>query len=147
MRKSRRLKSPNCEDLERLPPTAAQRRSGGTEAAGVRALEWRGVKQAVLLACASILTLSAEDLHAQTIEQQRSEGEFVRALIRAQDANDCHLALRLIDKREGIVQSQLREFNRNRDRRAFAPNRRRTYLLEQIRGLENRRAVMSRECL
>lgn len=116
-------------------------------AAGVRALEWRGVKQVVILACAAILTLIPESLYAQTAEQQRSEGDFVRALIRAQDADDCHLVLRLIDKREFVVRSQLRELSRKTDRRAFSSDRRRMYLLEQIRGLENRRAVMSRECL
>ena len=115
-------------------------------AAGVRALEWRGVKQVVILACAAILTLIPESLYAQTAEQQRSEGDFVRALIRAQDADDCHLVLRLIDKREFVVRSQLRELSRKTDRRAFSSDRRRMYLLEQIRGLENRRAVMIREC-
>lgn len=105
------------------------------------------MKQAVILVCAAILTLSLEDLHAQATEQLRSEGEFVRALIRARDANDCRLALRLIDKREVVVKSQLREFSQNRDRRAFASDRQAMYLLEQIRGLENRRAILSRECM
>lgn len=105
------------------------------------------MKQAVPLACACILMLSAEGLHAQTTEQQRSEGEFIRALIRAQDASDCRLALRLIDRRKAVVQSQLRDFNRSRDRRASASDRQRTYILEQIRGLENRRAILNRECL
>lgn len=105
------------------------------------------MKQAVLIACAAILTLSAADLQAQTLEQLRSEGAFGRALIQARDANDCRLALNLIDKREDLVRYQLNELNRNRGRRTLALDRQKTYLLEQIRGLEKRRAIMSRECV
>jgi hypothetical protein len=104
------------------------------------------MKPTAFLVCSILLTLSAERLHAQTAAQRWSEGAFLRTLIRAEDAKDCHLALRLLDEREAVIKSQALEFGRNRDRSTPASESERMYLYEQIRGLESRRVILSREC-
>jgi len=84
---------------------------------------------------------------AQTREQLRAEGEFIRAVIRALDAKDCKLAIRLIDKRQADLRLQAQERTQGKSMRdGIKSDGDLRYLAAQMEGLTNRRAIMAREC-
>lgn len=104
------------------------------------------MKSAFLVACAGIGTFLPAVAGAQTAEQLRLEAAFVRAVIEARDAHDCPRVLRLIDERKIVLEAQLRKFGRTARPGTLAGQAQLSYLVEQIRGLENRRAIVRREC-
>ncbi|PJI88661.1 hypothetical protein DAH56_13760 [Sphingomonas koreensis] len=102
--------------------------------------------QAILLGTA-FLSIVSTNSYAQTKEQLQAEGEFVRTLIRARDAKDCRLQLRLIDERQTELRSQVKSLRHSKQAGVPITSGGGTrYLLTQIEGLTNRRAIVAREC-
>ncbi|QDX26828.1 hypothetical protein FPZ54_12980 [Sphingomonas suaedae] len=105
------------------------------------------VKARAILLGAAFLSIASADADAQTREQLQGEGEFVRTLIRARDAKDCRLQLRLIDERKTELRSQMHRLKRSKP--AAVPMKsdgEAMYLAAQMEGLMNRRALVAREC-
>jgi len=100
----------------------------------------------VLFACAVVLATSIESLHAQTIEQMRADSLFSRAVIKALDNRDCHLALRLTEERETVVRMEAKTLMRDPHFRATVLNPQLSYLVDQIYQLQRRKTILSKEC-
>ena len=102
--------------------------------------------RAILLGTA-LLSIASANAHAQTKEQLQAEGEFVRTLIKARDAKDCRLQLRLIDERKTELRSQMQRLRRSKPAGvAITSDGEAMYLTDQMEGLMKRRAVVAREC-
>ena len=102
--------------------------------------------RATLLGTA-LLSIAAANAYAQTNEQLQAEGEFVRTLIRARDAKDCRLQLRLIDQRQTELRLQMQRLSRSKPAGVpITSDGEAMYLADQMESLVNRRAVVAREC-
>jgi len=104
------------------------------------------VRKRVFFVCSFFVLLGAENVHAQTVEQLRSEGQFNRKLIQAREAKDCRLALRLLRERKAVVHAQVMALGRGNADRTPKSIGELMHLDTQMRGLEHRHTIISREC-